>query len=74
MAFMIIVALLLAFIVYISIDDFPKKWRKFKFETIMGWNGFSSGTVDYFYRSVDKVCELICVHLQVTNIIMQMVM
>lgn len=35
--------------------SFKAKWRKIKFETIMGLNGFVGGTKDLFHRSVDKV-------------------
>lgn len=37
--------------------SFEAKWRKIKFETIMGLNGFVGGTRDLFYRSADKVGE-----------------
>lgn len=53
----IFVAALIAVIVgmIITTDDFPKRWRKIKFEAKMSWNGISHGTVDLFNRGKDKV-------------------
>jgi hypothetical protein len=53
--------LVIVFTIYkiITTDDWPKKWRRIKFETQMSWIGISGSVSDRFYRSVDVVGEKI---------------
>lgn len=56
-SFLIIASLsiYLAYLIVRGNKSFMAKWRKIKFETIMGLNGFVGGTKDLFHRSKDKV-------------------
>ncbi|CRK94471.1 CLUMA_CG007977, isoform A [Clunio marinus] len=51
----ILIILITAILKFYKTDEFPKKWRKLKFEARMSWVGISGSTIDLFYRSVDNV-------------------
>lgn len=58
MAFLTIIILLSVVIIairkYFSIDDLPKKQRKFVYDVVMTWVGFKGSTQDFFFRSLDR--------------------